>query len=703
MPHATLKLLAGVDVNRTPALNEACISSCNLIRFTSDREGLSLVQKRGGWDRYYPTAMSSIPRALWAWEDTNANTYLAVGCETSATPGEGAPLVAINDDNAKTISPQTEDSDVTPELTTTTTSNVVTVTDTGSNITSYDSVFIPTHISVGGIIVFGFFRCTGASADTYTISLFNQIGDPIIPAAAETDQGVVAVFDTTSASAIVEVTLPDHGFAVGDTYPILVSTDVGGITLFGNYIVQSVSDADTFTIAAATEATATETVSINGGNARYLYYVSDGPPPTGSGYGVGGYGTGGYGSGTGIPPVFSGNALDASDWTLDNWGEILVACPSGLTFGPTNGDPIGGPIYVWSPTANDPTASVVATGPIANDGCFVAMPYRQIVAWGSTFTGIQDPLLIRWSDINSFTNWYANTTSQAGSYRISKGSRIISGIQGPQQGLIWTDLALWAMQYVGLENGVYQFNEIGAGCGLIAKKAAGSLNGTIYWMGQSQFFTLSGAGVQPLPCSIWDVIFQNLDMDNKHKIRIAPNSRFNEVEWYYPSLSGGGEVDSYVKLNVQLGVWDFGSLSRTAWINESVLGPPIGTGSDALIYQHETSPDADGQALMATFTTGYFTLQDGDLMTFVDQFFPDMKWGPYGSSPNATVFLIFNVADYAGATPRQYGPYTLTQAVTYITPRFRGRLVSLTFYSTDVGSFWRIGANRYRWAAAGKF
>ena len=123
------------------------------------------------------------------------------------------------------------------------------------------------------------------------------------------------------------------------------------------------------------------------------------------------------------------------------------------------------------------------------------MPERQIVAWGSTLNGIQDPLLVRWCDINDFTSttsWINLSTNQAGSYRIPRGSKIVGAIQGPQQGLIWTDLAVWSMQYIN-QPYIYAFNEIGTGCGLKARKAATSLNGVVYWMGQSQFFMYSGS------------------------------------------------------------------------------------------------------------------------------------------------------------------------------------------------------------------
>jgi hypothetical protein len=346
-------------------------------------------------------------------------------------------------------------------------------------------------------------------------------------------------------------------------------------------------------------------------------------------------------------------------------------------------------------------ATIMPFAPVLNSGMFVAMPQRQIVAWGSTFNGIADPLLIRWCDIGNYNIWLGTVSNQAGSYRIPKGSTIVQCIQGPQQGLIWTDLAIWAMQYVSLPY-VYQFNELGNGCGLIGRKAAGSINGIVYWMSQSSFFRLAGSGVEPVACPIWDVIFQDLDTTQLDKIRFAANSRFGEVSWYYPT-KGTGEIDAYVKYNILLNQWDFGTLQRTAWINQSVLGPPIGADSSGFIYQHEVSQNADGQPMNSSFQTGYFTLAEGDVKTFIDQVWPDMKWGYYNGTQGANVLMTFYVTDYPGATPIAYGPFTLTQATEYITPRFRGRLVSIKIESNDIDSFWRIGNIRYRFQPDGKF
>ena len=461
-----------------------------------------------------------------------------------------------------------------------------------------------------------------------------------------------------------------------------------------------------------------------------------------------------------------------NDWTLDNWGEILIACPtpefdvdfnsatmsgtgttatitfastyvipvgniisiSGATPNAYNGtftvtasgpgtisfastatgaqtsaaliqsiDPASGPIFQYDPTSGQPIATVIPQAPPVNDGMFVAMPQRQIIAWGSTFSGIADPLLIRWCDVQNYGAWIAQSTNQAGSFRIPKGSKIVGCIQGPQQGLVWTDLAVWSMQYIG-QPYIYSFNEIAAGCGMIGRKAAGSFNGVVYWMGQSQFFSLSGSGVQPIPCPIWDVIFQQIDMSNVNKIRVAVNSRFNEVAWYYPTTTSNGEVAAYVKYNTVIGQWDYGSLGRSAWINESIFGPPIGADPvSKYIYQHETSTDADGNAMNSFFQTGYFVINEADNKAFIDQVWPDAKWGYYNGTQSAQLNMTFYTDDYAGQTPISYGPFTLTQSTTFISPRLRGRLVSINVGSNDVDSFWRIGNIRYRFQADGKY
>ena len=844
MPHQSFKIIPGVDQNKTLALNEAAISISQLIRFIPDRTMGGLVQKLGGWSRFFPNTITSIVRCLWAWEDTNAYSYLAVGAEgvpaititnvsgngttvtitflgtysfpngtqitvsgvnpatyngayvvTGSTANTvsfasavttayvsggyingGGTLQVIESGGAIDITPQKTIANVAVNFATVAGSNEITVTDTGRNADSYDVVDIQTQVSVGGLVLFGQYQVfnPGASPNTYKIYATNILGEranatfttltsPISVTGASftatsitlnyagpytfvvgqaivvsgvvasgpnpdgyngtyivtnststsvtydnttnaarlsggtiNDRGAVPKFNTTNTSDFVDVTLANHGYFVGDTFPVLVSTSVGGVTLYGNFIVVSVASASVFRISASTSATSDANALMNAGNARLVYYNGIGPLPPGSGYGILGYGEGGYGTGT-EPISGTGIPINAVDWTMDNWGEVLIACP------------LDGPIYRWNPTSGDPVALNIPNAPPVNEGMFVAMPQRQIVAWGSTFTGIKDPLLIRWCEVNDYDQWIGTVVNQAGSYRIPKGSRIVQCIQGPQQGLVWTDLGCWSMQYAGPPY-VYQFNEIGTGCGLIGRKAAASVNGIVYWMGPSQFFRLSGSGVEPIRCPVWDVVFQDLDINNLDKIRVAPNSRFGEITWYFPTITNGGENEGYVKYNFILDQWDYGFdsdanpyVARSAWINESVLGPPIGAGLNQVIFQHETSPDADGVPMNSFFQTGYFALSEADVKMFIDQVWPDMKWGYFGGAQGANINMTFYVTDYPGQPAIEYGPFVLTQETTFITPRFRGRLVSIRIDSNDIDSFWRLGNFRYRLQPDGRF
>ena len=701
MAHSTLKLIPGVDVIKTPTLNEAALSSTNLVRFMPDRNNLGLVQKLGGWVAYFNSAYSSTIRALKGWADLNAVNHLAVGCTAS--------LNVLTGNNNQNITPQTYTTNTSPNFSTTSGSTTVTVIDSGIVASIYDYVDYVTPVSVGGIVLSGPYLIQSAASTTYTITAATAATSTVA------NGGASYTFSTTSASPVVTAVLNNHGYSVGSQFYVGVATTVGGLTLSGLYIVASVVDANTFTFSAQNTASSTAgPVSINSGNIRSQFYIAVGPQPTGAGFGVGGFGTGGFGVGT-VSTATPGTAITASDWTLDNFGENLIACPA------------GGPIYFWSPSGSLQNAQILSGQvPLVNDGIFVAMPQRQVIAWGSSFTLQPDPLLIRWSDVADSTVWIGTATNQAGSYRIPTGSKIVTCIQGPQQGLIWTDLDLWSMQYIGAPL-VYGFNKIGSNCGAISRKCVGQMGNTIYWMSQKQFFMNAGQGPQPLPCPVWDVIFQNLKSGNDangipytQHIRCAPNSQFNEIMWFYPSANGNGENDSYVKFNTVLNQWDFGSLGRSAWIDQSVLGPPIGAGTDNYLYQHEIGNDAASgtttTAMQSSMQTGFFSIAEGDNIMYVDQIWPDMKWGTYSGNQNATVNMTLYWTNYAGDPTVSTGSYAgapsnlvssatfpMTQSTEYISCRIRARLIAVSISSNDVGTFWRLGGIRYRAAPDGKY
>ena len=735
MPHNTIKLAPGVETNTTPALNEAAYSKSAFIRFLPERNGYGLAQKLGGWVAYYVSSIGSKIRALKGWADLNATNHLGIGAESS--------LSVLTGNNLVNITPQTSVTNTAPVFATTSGSNVVTVTDSNITASVLDYVTYVTPVTVGGLVLNGPYKIQSAAGTQYSIyassvatstanTSTNTVGGSfvvgntyeivtvgstdftLIGAAANT-VGVIFTatgvgsgsgtarlvaeyaFATTTGSSIVTTYFDNHGFNVGDFFYVGVSTTVGGIPLSGLYTVQSVVTTSSFTFAAANSATSTvgptTATVINSGLVQSTFYVAIGPQPIGTGFGVGGFGAGGFGVGTTQPSV-PGTAITATDWTLDNFGQDLIACPA------------GGAVYYWDPSGQLQNAQIVGgNGPLVNSGIFVAMPERQVIAYGSSFTLSPDPMLVRWSDIEDFTQWIATPTNQAGSYRIPTGSKIVAGTQGPQQGLLWTDLDLWAMQYIGPPF-VYGFNKIGSNCGAVSRHCVGQMNGAVYWMSQKQFFMSMGSGPQAIPCPVWDVIFQNINTSYLYKVACGINSQFNEVTWYYPSASST-ENDSYVKYNTVLQQWDYGSLGRTAWIDQSVLGSPIGAGSDNYLYQHEVGNDAANgtqtTAMLSSFQTGYFQLNEADNLIFIDQIWPDMKWGTYSGNPNATVQITFYATNYPGDTPVAYGPYTMTQATEYISVRIRARLMAFNISSSDVGTFWRLGAIRYRYQIDGRF
>jgi len=685
MPWNTVKLTPGINTQFTPVLNEAGISQSNEIRF---KDGL--VQKLGGWTKYYTGTINSTIRELHAWQGLKGDKFLAIG-----TPSQLA-FINAGTQSFQDITPQVLTTNSSPNFSITASSNVVTVVDNSTYTvgpTLFDTVYFTTPVAVGGTFLSGPYAInTVGGSSTYTIVSTANSSSTV------TSSGILPQFTTTAGSAIVTVTLPNNNYiqATGLFYPYFAATSVGGLTIGGagiGYEVSSIIDSTQFIFLSTIQSSGSDTQYMNGGKAQMVYYRGIGPTAAGGGYGVGGYGLGGWGMGSGTS-AGSGTPITANDWTFDNWGDVILACAE------------DGPLYQWASGSGFTTATVVTNAPFFSGGLFISQPQQILVMWRSTQnTGVQDNLIVRWSDAGDYTNFVVSADTTAGSFHIPTGSKIMGGYPGGTRAIICTDVDAWIMQYVGGDV-IFNFTNIGTGCGLIGKHAIGYMNETLYWMGFSNFFALGPEGVDTLRCSVWDFIFQNINQNYTSKVRCATNSMFDEVTWYFPSLTSQGENDSYVRFNAVTQEWDYGSLVRTAWIDITALGSPIGTDLQN-IYQHEVSNNqilynADTQPINASFTTGYWTIAEGEQMAFVDFLVPDMKYGPYGGSSNASILITINAVDYPEDTPRTYGPVTFTSTTEYLTPRLRGRYMNMEIQSQDLDSFWRMGGVKYRWAPAGR-
>jgi len=677
MPWIAIELTPGVDTELTPTSLRAGYAATQNGRFKS-----GLFQKLGGWSQFAGFTLGGVPKFAHTWQTIAGAKYLAAGTTTQLTAiSSGAPSV---------ITPQTFTSSTTPNFTTSAGSAVVTVVDTNiSTVTPYCSVYFNTPITVDGIILSGAYQvATYLSATSYTITAATT------GAAGVASGGAVPAFTTVITSNTITVTFANHGLSAGGDIVFPVATTVGGITIQGRYVVQSVTSGSAFTISAPVQATSSAgPTSMNGGSAGLLYYVTQAPAPAAAGYGTGTYGSGAYGVGV-LSPGMSGTAISATDWSLANWGQDLIACPD------------GGGVYYWDPTSSLSNASLIPQAPLFCTGAFVSVAQQMIITYGASVNAsigqYQDPMTVKWCDVQNFFQWSPTIQNQAGSFRISTGSKIVSGAAMPVSNLIWTDIDLWQMNYIGYEF-VFSFVKTGSNCGIIAKHAHAQLAGNAYWMGNNNFFVLSSGTVSTLKCPVWDVVFQDLDTTNSATCFAGSNSLFSEIWFFYPSKADGlGYPSRYVKYNIQENTWDYGSMQRNTWIDQTAFGLPIACTNNGIIYSHESGTDAASTAMTCSFTSGYFYVDEGRQITFVDQIEPDFKFGLFAGTQAASVQVTVSAIDDMGAAPRTYGPFNVTSATNAIPCRIRGRQLSITCSSSDSSSWWRLGRIRMRYSTDGR-
>lgn len=678
MPYQVLKLRPGVDVEQTPILNESGWSASALARFYEN-----LPQKLGGWAHINPTPLTGSVRALHVWSDLNAIPYIACGSESQ--------LALFTQGATVDITPIQQTDNVTPAFTTHAGNSSVTIQDLGYSPSAGDRVGIPMPVSVGGIVLQGIYPVqTIPSAGNFSITAASAATANVSAA------GSVPSFTTLTGSGNVTVALPNHGYSSGQAFAIQVTTAVGNISLTGgqSYLVNGVLNAGNFTIVSGGLATGNATASENGGNVILNYLIPTGEASTiNPGYGEGIYGAGLYGEAA----AGSQSVTPLRMWSLDNFGQDLVANYN------------GSPIYIWAPPVAYANVAIpinninfpgAQSPPVAAGWSFVLNPQQILVAGNVNPIGnlTQDPSLLRWCNTEDLTDWFPSTSNFAGSYRIPSGSKLVGGLHMPLFNLIWTDVDLWAMSFIGGAL-VFGFNQVSAGCGLLSQKAAGVFKNLVFWASQSNFFAYDGNAVTVIPCTVWDKFWYNLDQGQVEKVFCAVNSVFGEVWWFYPSASGNGEIDSYIKYNVANSVWDYGSLIRLAWFDVNSFGPPIGTDQNGLIQQHEISNDADGAPLVSSIQSGWFAIAEGTLYGFMERVLADL----IVTGGDQTIMVTVYTQNYPTGPITTYGPFSWTPAAPPLfIVRARGRFASIAISSTGLGSFWRLGGLHYLISPAGR-
>jgi hypothetical protein len=392
--------------------------------------------------------------------------------------------------------------------------------------------------------------------------------------------------------------------------------------------------------------------------------VLDAQVPTG--YGSGAFGLGFYGT----ERIGQGNYGEATTWSLDNWGENLVACSTD-----------DGRLLEWDlNVSND--AAAIANAPTNNSGLFVTEErFLFALAAGGNARKVQ------WSDREDNTLWTPAATNEAGDIELATSGQIMQGIRTRGQALILTDLDAHSVTYIGGQF-VYSFQRVGSSCGVTSRKAAAAVDEGVFWMGQRGFFGYAGGAVTELPCEVSDYVFNNINRAQITKVFAVSNQQFNEIWWFYPSASSI-ENDSYVVYNYAEGHWTIGMLARTAGVDRGIFRRPIWAAADGYTYNHEVGLNYDGADVYAE--SGPISLANGDNVLKATMLYPDEK-------TQGDVTATFKTRFYPNDTETSHGPYNMANP----TPvRFTGRQMRVRVDGARLAD-WRVGVMRLDAVAGGK-
>ena len=508
-----------------------------------------------------------------------------------------------------------------------------------------------------------------------------------------------ATFAATDGSSTITVTENAHGAVVNDFVTFSDAASLGGnvvaAVLNQEYQVASVPTTNTFTIVAKDTSGATVTANAsdtgNGGSSTVAaYQINTGTNAfaTGTGWGTAGWGVTAFGS---VSSISSAGQLRL--FSQDNFGEDLVF------------NPRGGGIYYWDESSGTGARGVnISSLAGASNVPTIALQVmvsdidQHVIAFGSNPIGSSqiDPLFIRFSDQENAADWTPTATNTAGGVRINSGSQIIGAVQGRQEILVFTDVSLHSMRFVGAPF-TFQFQTVSTDISMISPNAAVNARGSVYFMDKGGFYVYNGS-VQPLPCSVKDYVFSNLNEDQSFKVFAAENNAFSEVIWYYPIGSGNTEITNYVSYNYAENLWSVGTLVRGAWRGAGTRNKPLATSvitdtDNNYLYSHEVGFDDDGSPMTAYVESGDLEIEEGQRFMMISRVIPDFAFS--GTTSDASIAMTIKGKDFPLGSTSTLATTTVTSSTDQNHVRARARHPIVRLESSGSGYGWRLGDLRF--------
>jgi hypothetical protein len=530
----------------------------------------------------------------------------------------------------------------------------------------------------------------------------------VTPIRSTTAAGDVT-FAATNGSTTLTVTDAAHGAQAGDFVTYSGAVSLGGVItatiLNAEFQVVAVTSNNVYTITSSVAANASD-VGNGGGATVGTYQITTGSDVStvNVGWGAGGWGgiTTGYTStGWGSPaPAGVGLGSQLRLWSQANYGEDLIF------------NPRGGGLYLWETNANPnifDRGTLLTTGdtPDVCNFVMVSDSSRFVLCFGVNDYGsaVQNPMLVRWSDQEDYTQWTPAITNQAGSFTLSEGSSIITASQSRQEILVWTDSALYSMQYLGPPY-VWGFQILSDNLSIAGPNATSTVNNVTYWMGIDKFYMYSGRA-ETLYCPLRQYIFNDINISQAFQFFSGTNEGYNEVWWFYCSADSD-EIDRYVIYNHLEKIWSYGNLGRTAWLDSPLRASPMATGYNSQLIYHESGVD-DGTTNPPTAITSFcqsadINIGDGHNYGFGYRMIPDVTFnGSTVNNPAVTFTLRPRQnpgSNYsASATPavtstqnyQSTRNYEVQQFTEIVYVRVRGRQMAFRISSSDLGVQWQLG------------